>query len=104
MAVIPLKYADTNSFVWSNMQAGDTGAPAGRNRLPDKTFQFIGAVTSGSIEGSNNGIDYNQLTTVDGLPATVSSAGFLVIRENPLYIRPVITTGSDVTVIASGAA
>lgn len=81
-----------------------TGLPAGVGLFTDITVQATGTGTV-TFEGSNDGTNYVALNDVSGNPLSLSaSANALgVLKEHPVYIRPVVTGGTaTVTALASG--
>jgi len=114
MAVIP--YTGVDDLVkqkcayvtWVLPTDADTGQPLEACFFNDKTVQVFGtAVTSITMQGSNDprvitdAANAVWFTLVDPQGTTIvkTSAFGETILENPRYIRPVLTTGTDVTVI-----
>lgn len=100
---------------WETLTESDTVVLAdaldekrGGPSRPDKCVQITGSFGSGnvSIEGSNDGTNFEVLNDVQGNALTLSAAGLKQIAENPRYIRPGTPTGTsvdvDVTLIYAG--
>ena len=86
---------------WAGLQSGDSGAWMALPRYRDKTVTVEGtSVTTFALQGSNypGGDAPRTLNDVDNTTA-IDAAGMYVVKENPLLIRPLLTTGQDVTVI-----
>lgn len=86
---------------WEALNAGDDGSPVLLSAYPDKTAQAIGDATSVAIQGSMDGTNWFALDDPQG--TTIALAGatndMAAISQNPLYIRPVATGGTDTDVI-----
>lgn len=78
---------------WSAMNGGDVGVGIKSANWTVKSITvsgtFLGA--SATVQGSNDGVAYYNLTEVGGTSISLASAGIKAIRENPLYIRPMVT-------------
>lgn len=97
--------ADRSQIItWEEMGNADTGSSVKAPDYPDKTFQITGTFGGATvtIEGSNDGTNWETLTDVAGNSASYTAAAMAAIAENPLYIRAATTGGSgtdvDVTV------
>jgi hypothetical protein len=85
--------------VWSSLGTGDSGSKLAMAGHSDKTVSVIGTATTFALLGSNDITGTNTFTLTDiftGDPITAT--GMYVIKENPLLIWPLVTTGSGVTV------
>lgn len=94
----------------------DVGLPICSPQLPDKTARayatgnlFFGADLI--VEGSSaSGTNYDQLTSASGAVVAFTTTDSRVLQENPLYIRPRMTSATANTnrkiyfqIIAQGA-
>lgn len=74
-------------------------------RLSDKTVQFVGTFTGTPtivLQGSNDGTNWETLTDPQGNAISSGVALMEAVTENPLYIRPSMSSGdgsTSVTVI-----
>lgn len=84
------------------LASGDTGQPVAMADYPDRTVQSIGAGSTVTVEGSNDLTTWTALNDNAGTAISLSSGGFAVILENPLYIRAK-ATGAGATVIIVGS-
>ena len=95
--------AEGCSFVstWSNMSAGDVGAPVRFAGASDRTVQVTGTFSGGSlvIEGSLDGTNYATLTDPQGNALTLSTAKIEAVSELVRFIRPNVTGGDGSTAI-----
>jgi hypothetical protein len=89
-------------WTWEALTATNTdGAPAdekvGSIAFTEKTVTVTGNFgTSGecTIQGSNDGTNWFTLNDVFENLAVFTSAGIMLLAENPRYVRPAITAGS----------
>ena len=103
MAVIPFVLSTEGGatvVTWANMVTGDSGAPVAIAGHSDKTVHVIGTATAFALQGSNDPAFASPatLTDIDAAATPITAAGIFTIKENPLLIAPLLTTGS-VTVI-----
>lgn len=82
---------------WGACSTGDSGAPLGIAGHNDKTATVTGTATTFALEGSNNGTDWFTLHDID-MTTEITATGIYVIKENPAFIRPNVTTGTSVIV------
>lgn len=80
-------------LTWQNLQGGDIGAAVKAANWTIKSVSVSGTFTgvSGTIQGSNDGVNYFDLTEAGISPASVitfTANGLKQIRENTLFIRP----------------
>ena len=99
--------------VWYNLDSDDSGKPIKFAKYSDKTVQFYGTFGSGGtvvLEGSNdpranpenaNHANAVWFTLTDAQANTVekSAAAGEVVQENPLWLRPRVTSGDGTTSI-----
>lgn len=87
---------------WTGLLNGDDGNPESPGRLSDRSVQVSGTFGAGgsvTIQGSNDGINWNTLHSPSGTsePLTFTTAGLLEVLENTQYIRPIVTAGDGTT-------
>lgn len=85
---------------WTGLLNGDDGTPFEGVDFADRTVQIGGTFgTGGSItlQGSNNGSQWDALTDPQGNAITKTAAGLEVVAENPRYVRPIVTAGDGST-------
>lgn len=78
-------------LTWSNLNGGDVGVAVKAANWTVKSVSVSGTFTgvSGTIQGSNDGVNYFDLTEDDtGTAISFTANGLESIRENTLYIRP----------------
>jgi len=87
-------------ITWGPIAGGDTCTPLALAGHSDKTVTIEGTVTAFALQGSNDPAFANPRTLNDiNMTTAITTAGIFVIKEVPLLIRPLLTTGSGVTVI-----
>jgi hypothetical protein len=98
--------------VWAQVNGGDTCTPWNGLEWPDKTVTITGSViTAVSIAGTNDSRAFtatydSAATLTDATTGTAISVGsgvnpqgtVFVIKENPLAILPIVTTGTRVDI------
>lgn len=93
---------------WPALAAGDSGDWISLTEYRDKTVQMTGGPAAAVIQGTNDPAKASPVTLFDVDNTTTLTQAALaggvakVIKENPLYIRPVITTGPAATVRITG--
>lgn len=92
------------TVTWSDIDGGDTATAAPAGWLVDKSVQISGTtVTSVALQGSNDNLEYYTLNDPQGNALSgISAEKIEQILENTLYIKPVVTTGTDVDIIVFG--
>ena len=89
---------------WEGAAGSDTCLPISIPRYPDRTIQIIGDATSVALHGSMDNSTFVALS--DWLGAAISLAGatddITVVAENALYLKPVVTGGSDTDIYIVG--
>jgi hypothetical protein len=113
-------FGGSHLIQWSGVNTGDVCvAWAGGLEFMDKTVQINGSViTSVTMAGTN---DSRALNTIGGgydsavtltdattgtaisVSAGTNSPGFFVIKENPLALFPIVTTGTLVNIRVTAA-
>ena len=77
-------------LTWTNLNGGDVGSAVKAANWTVKSVTVSGTFTgvSGTIQGSNDGTSFYDLTDAGGSAISFTAAGVKAIRENTLYIRP----------------
>lgn len=90
---------------WVLPTTGDVGAPFKLDRWGTSSFNVFGtAVTSLGLQGSNDadtpsGSSWNALRDWGGGSlAALNTPGLFSPRDFPIWVRPILTTGTAVTV------
>ena len=88
---------------WVLPTTGDVGAPIRLDRYSISSFSVFGTtVASLNLQGSNDAdapTNWNPVKDWTGTAlGTVNAAGFYTPRDLPLWVRPVLTTGTAVTI------
>lgn len=83
---------------WLAMAANaDVGAPVCFAAWSDKTYIVDGTFTGAPtviIEGSNDGVNWSQLTNRQGTALSWTAAGLNTSQDRPAFIRPRLTAGA----------
>lgn len=87
---------------WSGVNGGDTCLGVSLVGYPDKTIHAIGSfgTSTGSVKGSNQDADglpdanWQSLTDPQGVAIALQTTPLEVISENPLWLAPVISSGT----------
>lgn len=85
---------------WEGLDSDDSGAPLQMPAFSDRSIQFTGTFGAGgtvSLEGSNDGTNYEILQDIEGAAITLTSAGIRSVLELTRYIRPHVTAGDGTT-------
>lgn len=88
---------------WVLPTTGDVGAPIRVSQFSALSFSVFGTtITALALQGSND-VDapsnWNALRDWGGTSlAALAAAGYAAPRDLPLWVRPVLTTGTAVTV------
>ena len=96
------------SVLWETVTENDTCTAVELGPHSDRSAQITGTFGSGnvSIEGSNDGTNYEILDDLGGTAITLSAAGLQGVGPLTRYIRPRTPTGTsvdvDVTVFVMG--
>lgn len=92
---------------WTGLANGDDGQPFEGVDFADRTVQIgiaqggaFGTGGSITLQGSNDGSQWDALTDPQGNAITKTAAGLEVIAENPRYVRPIVTAGDGSTLLA----
>lgn len=92
---------------WEGITENDAGKMIRMAAFPVKTVHVTGDFGGGDVtlEGSNDGSNFETLLDCSGSPVTVNSAGIFRLQANPLYIQVTVATGTamDIDVIIVGA-
>ncbi len=88
-------------ITWAGLTGGDTGAPVTYSSYADKTVQAFGTIGAAiTIQGSNDGTNWETLTDNFGGALIFNTHGLALIAQAPVYIRPSCAAGStNATVI-----
>jgi hypothetical protein len=89
---------------WNDADGGDTCTEVPAGYLTDLSVQISGTtVTSVAIHGSNDGVEYYVLNDPQGVALTgIDAEKIEQILERTVFIRPVVTTGTDVDIVLCG--
>ena len=93
---------------WIGAAGGDTCDWISLTEYRDKTVQMGGTLTAVALQGTNNPDKSAPVSLSDVDNTTVLTQGAFaagamkVLKENPLYIRPLVTTGTAVVVRLTG--
>lgn len=87
---------------WATLSTGDVGAVLGADGYNDKTVTIVGTATTFALQGSNDNSNWFTLHDID-MTTEITATGIYTIKENPVWIRPNLTTGSvDVVITCVG--
>jgi hypothetical protein len=84
---------------WPNLNsANNVGAVVCFPQHSDRSIQFTGTFNNvtATLEGSNDGVNFNTLTDASGTAISVTSASLKQIVEAPLFVRPNVVTNAGV--------
>lgn len=105
MSTITATHADTpgvpggHTISWGTMGNGDDGSWEYVGHLTDKCVHLAGTLTDVDIQGSlDGGTTSAVLNDPQGNALADGTARIEQILENAPYIRPLVTTGTGVTV------
>lgn len=90
-------------ITWAGLANADSGSAGDLVGSPDKTVQVTGTFGAGgsvTLQGSNDGTNWETLSDPLGTALTFTAAGLKAVLENPLYIRPIVTAGDGTTDLA----
>lgn len=97
-------------MTWSGLLQGDVGDAIDYTPYLNKTFQVFGTFGVGctvTIQGSNDGVNWNTLSNATGSSLTFTSSAIRRTDDVPMFVRPLITGGdgsTNITVICVGVA
>ena len=107
MPVTPTKFDTQDEVVLQWVGETGTGVAVRCNQWPDKSIQATGTGTV-TLFGSPDGTNFVALKNTLGTPVAISldatTNAIDVIRENPIFIRPVVTTGTATVTITGNKA
>lgn len=86
--------------VWSGVVEATTAGDAVSFARYDKvTVEVVGTFGGASVQmkGSNDGSNYQTMTTEGSQPMTFTAEGVKIAYEAPLFLKPVIANGSGPT-------
>ena len=83
--------------IFETMGDDDVGRGLSAPNLPDKTVQVTGTFGSAvvTIQGSNDNAIWKTLADPNGNAITFAAAGIETLLENPQYIRPTTSGGTN---------
>ncbi len=85
---------------WAQIPNGSTGVPVDLIEYTDRSVQVEGTFGTGgsvAIEGSNDGINWEQLRDPSSTLLAITTAGLHGILEMTWQIRPHVTAGDGTT-------
>lgn len=85
---------------WPDMANGDDGTPVDMAQWADRSVQVVGTPGAGGnlrIEGSNNEVNYNTLSDLQGDAMDFTAAGIKAVAEVTQKVRPRVTAGDGAT-------
>lgn len=88
-------------ITYTALVEGDTNPlPFEEVEYADRSVQVVGTFNGGTvtIEGSNNGIDWQALTDPQGNNLSITAARIEQIQELTRFVRPRVTAGTGVSV------
>ena len=89
-------------FQWSGLQVGDVGDAIPFSFYADRSVQvggILGAGGSVRMEGSNDGVQWDVLTDLQGNDLDITAAKLTMVSEVTQLIRPRVTAGDGTTAI-----
>lgn len=99
-----VNWNNAQSAIWEGLTTNDYGTPWKRSDFSDKTYQVLGDFgTNATVTfyGSNvqnpvltTDTDWFILTDTTETALSITSAGGGQILQNPLWIRPKVTSGT----------
>lgn len=86
---------------WTLAAAGDDGAPVDLTDYADRSVQIQGSFGTGTvtIEGSNDGTNFQTLRDPQGATLSFTAAGLKQVLETTQFIRPKLTGGTAPNVV-----
>lgn len=87
--------------VW-NLANGENGDSFSWSNFADRSIQFSGTFGTGgsvTLQGSNDGTNWQPLTDPQGNAITKTAAAIEQVLESTRFIRPVVTAGDGTTAI-----
>jgi hypothetical protein len=100
-------YGDTGVdgwlITWENIGNADTPMPVTYPGYGSKSFQAEGTFggTTVSIQGSNDGVNYHNLTDPTETTISLTSGGLREVLEHTLYLQPALSGGSGSSITAT---
>jgi len=101
IANLPPDDGSVKSFTWTMVNNGDTGAPMPFAQWADRSVQFAGTWTTGSIvwEGSNDGVNYEILNDAQAGAINKSANALEQVVEVTAWARPRVTAAVTSVVV-----
>lgn len=90
---------DAHVIEWTGLLNGDTGESIQMPGSSDRSIQFSGTFSGGTIilQGSNDGTNWETLTDLQGNAISKTASGIEMVVEVTRYIRPNVTAGDGST-------
>ena len=87
-------------ITWPGLTTGDTGRPLEMTGWADRSVQITGTFGGATltIQGSNNGSEWNTLTDPQGNEIVLTSQKIEQIMEITRYIKPIVSGGSGTSI------
>ena len=96
-------YDNCAKVTWGPFTLGDTFAPIDLPMFARRSVQLQGTPGAGAtvtIDGSNDGVNFVNLTDLQGAALSFTAAGKLEgIAEQPLWIKPTLAGGDGTTAL-----
>lgn len=92
-------------FVWTPLTTTNAnGAPAEWVSYADRCIHFTGTFGVGGtvkLQGSNDGVDWQDLTDRQGTAISRTAASIKQVTEGTRYVRPFVSAGDGTTAITA---
>lgn len=95
----PTKNIEFKTILWETItETNADGAAFEGAAYRDRSVQVVGTFggTTASLQGSNDGVNWVNLTTPAGAALTFAAAGIKAVGEFTRYVRPFVTGGTGV--------
>lgn len=102
MATIPATttHGEGVLYSWPNLATNDDGTPVGLIGSGDRTFVAFGTFGGGTVtlQGSFDQTNWFTLRDPQGANIALTAAGIRAVMEAPIYVRPLVTGGTGVSI------
>ena len=98
LAIITAVGAGAVKIEWSGLGTGDDGDWVNTARFRKITAHVSGTATTFALQGSNEAAGANPQTVKDANNTAITGAGLHEVQQVPGSLRPLLTTGTAVTV------
>lgn len=91
---------DVKTVTWEGLLNGDDGNALQWAEYADRSVQVIGTFGAGgtlSIQGSNDGTNWEIINDPQGNVLTFTAAKIEAVMELTRYVRPIVTAGDGTT-------